>query len=88
MTVDDPTGTWDFVTADGKRLHVVCPICASKTFRSLGPPSEKDRAGFQHVIMGKTGDGKLLSLPVRSKHCSNCGYILRFLIANQEMKGT
>jgi DNA-directed RNA polymerase subunit RPC12/RpoP len=82
MAHEESPSEWEFPTLDGKKAKVTCPVCGSKQFVSLGPPDETSRKGFQHVIMGRTVAGNLLSLPVRSRHCANCGYILRFLLPN------
>jgi hypothetical protein len=70
---------WKFPSASGGVVEVVCPICKNDHFFSIGPEELDLRKGFQHVIVGRTHEDKILALPVRSKICSNCGYVLRFL---------
>lgn len=75
--------------SDGSTIPVHCPICNHNKFVSARPQDDDSGMGFQHVIVGKQfrrnepESARTLTLPVRFQSCANCGYILKFLIADR-----
>lgn len=70
-------------TVSGEKVKLRCPICASEEFLDSGPPEEEVRKlGFQHVIVGLLAKKRIVTNPVRFKHCANCGYVLQFVIGS------
>jgi hypothetical protein len=73
-------------TVAGNEISVNCPICRNDTFLTVRAPASGEGRGFQHVIVGRellAGDvvaGPAVALPVRFQACSNCGYVLKFLV--------
>lgn len=81
--------TWQVPTIDGRLLDVRCPICSNDRFLSA-KPQLRPGAGFVHVTVGyeveKGVKGRLLGMSTKSKHCSNCGFILKFTFFEDEEK--
>jgi len=75
---------YSFRSSDGSLIEVKCPICAHDKFIDSGPSDLTKRRGFFHVVVGVAGDGKMLSMPVRFKACSRCGFIVQNLIFRDE----
>jgi len=75
-------------TRDGREIEIECPICGGQTFITARAPASEEGAGFQHVIAGREvrygRQNLMLTLPVRCWACSNCGYVLKFLILEEE----
>ena len=63
-------------------VGVKCPICEHDEFLSAEPEDMElvREKGFRHVIMGMFGNDQLAAQPVRFQHCSNCGYVIQFVI--------
>lgn len=72
-------------TQDGRTIDLQCPVCGSGAFATSGPDDRGDLAGFQHVIVGINEEAKRqLVLPVKFAYCTNCGFVMKFMI---ERKG-
>jgi hypothetical protein len=74
------------VPALSGQVHVKCPICANEEFLDSGPADESERRGFRHVVVGVSGSNRLAYIPVRFKFCSNCGFIVQFVIHHRGHK--
>jgi hypothetical protein len=85
---DSPASSVRIKTSDGRQVELKCPICACSTFISVRAPASQEGVGFQHVIAGREmrhgKQGVMLTLPVRFWACSNCGYVLKFLISKED----
>jgi uncharacterized Zn finger protein len=82
---DVASGMVNFRAADGRDISLKCPICSNSDFSSTAPDDIESRAGFQHVIIGVNQEKKQqMFLPVRFFHCTNCGYVTKFLIGEQD----